>query len=77
MKTIDRAIMATLAAGIWTAILTFYLQSNSVHALSISADDIDDLEYAVENIVENCSVSGQVYMHSAEYGDIESATIDC
>lgn len=78
MKTIDRLIVATLAVGIWTAVLMFYIQSNSAHALSISADDIDDLDYAVNRIIENCSVSGEVYVgEDEEYGEISSASISC
>jgi hypothetical protein len=31
----------------------------------------------VRRIVEGCSVTGEVYMHSEDYGDIQNARIRC
>jgi len=77
MKTIDRIILSFIAVGIWTSIFMFNTHSEDAYALSIDASDIDGLEYYIEDIVEDCTVSGQVYVYDGEYGDIQSASISC
>jgi len=46
-------------------------------ALSIDASDIDGLTYYIEDTVEDCSVSGEVYLYSEQYGEIEGGSISC
>jgi len=46
-------------------------------ALSIDADDIDGLTYYIEYTVENCTVRGEVYLYSEQYGEIEGGSISC
>ena len=77
MKTLDRVILGVMTAGIWTAIAMFYLHPTDAIALSIDASDIDGLEYFIENIIEDCTVGGEVYLYSERYGEIESGQISC
>ena len=80
MKAIDRTIIGTLAVGVW--LLLVVLSTNRVsYALSIDASDIDGLRSYVTNVVEDCSVEGEVYVYdvsgSEGYGNITSGNLSC
>ena len=77
MKSIDRIILSFIAAGIWTSIIMFNTHSRDAFAQTISVDQIDDLEYYIQSVVEECSVSGNVDVYEHEYGDFADATIGC
>ena len=77
MKTIDRIILGFIAVGLWTSIFMFNTHSKDAYALSIDASDIYGLDSYVVNIVENCDVSGYVYVYGGEYGNIQGAYIGC
>jgi len=79
MKTIDRIILGFIAVGLWTSIFMFNAHPRDAYALSIDASDIDGLDYYIEGIVEDCTVSGSVYIYDRDggYGDIESTSISC
>ena len=80
MNVIDRTILSTLTIGIWVLLIGLYIDRPS-YALSIDASDIGNLRHYVENIVEDCSVSGQVYVYeisgSEGYGQLNSSSISC
>lgn len=80
MKTADRMLLAALVAGVW-ALVVLNILNQPAYALSIAASDIDGLEYYVNDIVEDCSVRGEVYVYeisgSEGYGELESARINC
>jgi len=80
MKVIDRIILSTLTIGILVLLIGLYIDRPS-YALSIDASNVDGLKRYVENIVEDCSVSGQVYVYdifgSEGYGRLNSSSISC
>jgi len=67
--TLDRSLMTALVIGVWILI-----------ALHIFASQPAEAQYsrtAIERIVESCTVHGEVYIYSREYGEIESGYISC
>ena len=77
MKTIDRIILSILGIGLWTIVILQLVMPINTRAIDIDADDIGDLKYFIENVVEDCRVRGEVYMHSVEYGEIVIGKIVC
>ncbi len=75
MKSFDRIILSFIAAGIWTSIFMFNTHSWDTYAISV--DEVDDLEFYIQTVVEGCSVSGSVDVYEHEYGDFADATIGC
>ena len=77
-QVIDRIILGSLAAGIWAWVLVSLLSPSPLLALSISIDasDIDGLSSYIEDVVEDCTVSGEVYIYGMPYGDI-TGSISC
>ena len=63
MKTIDRVILGTLAAGIWAVALSHVLLPYEANALQ--SYEIDDFKRAVIRIVENCDV----YVYDIDGGE--------
>jgi len=78
MKTIDRLILGALAVGVW-ALIAIQVTSHTpaYAAASIDADEVYGLRSFVERVVEDCSVSGEVFIYSKEYGSLESVSISC
>jgi len=71
MKKIDRILVASLALGVWALVALTLLNSKPVGAQSgLSRSE-------VEGIIEDCTVSGQVYIYGMPYGEIESGSIQC
>ena len=72
MTTLDRVLIASLSIGVW--VLFTHLAIQSAFAQGLDRRD-------VQRIVENCSVSGDVYVYeiseSDGYGEISSADISC
>ena len=75
MKTFDKIILSFIAVGIWTSIFMFNTHSRDAYAISV--DEIDDLKFYIETVVEGCSVSGSVDVYEHEYGDFTDAIIGC
>ena len=78
MKTIDRLILGVLSLGVWLLLFQelvdspLYAQSDDVYA-----GNIYGLEGFIEDVVEDCEVTGDVYLYSEEYGEIDGAEISC
>ena len=72
MKIIDSILVGVLAAGVWAAVAAYTLKPQTADAYSHSLDRGD-----VERIVEDCSVSGGVYIYGMPYGQIVSGSISC
>ena len=70
MGRIDRTIVMVLAAGIWGLVVVLTLKP------SVSVAQID-ISSVVEDIVEDCTVSGTVYIHGMPYGSIVGGSISC
>ncbi len=81
MKLIDRILVCVLGLGIWAWVFLSFFSATPLFALSVDADDVDGLRRYVENVVEDCRVSGEVYVYEVSggegYGSIESARIRC
>ncbi len=81
MKLIDRILVCVLALGIWVWVFLSFFSASPLFALYVSADDVDGLTSYVEDVVEDCQVSGQVYVYDVSggegYGNISSAQISC
>ena len=75
MKTFDRIILSFIAVGIWTSIFMF--NTHSWDAYAISVDEVDDLEFYIQTVVESCTVSGSVEVEEHEYGNFSDAVIGC
>ena len=83
MKLIDKMLVCVLALGIWAWVFLSFFSASPLFALSIDidAEDVDGLRSYVQNVVQDCQVNGQVYVHSVfgsdGYGTISSAQISC
>ncbi|MFB3100871.1 MAG: hypothetical protein ACE1ZM_05445 [Gammaproteobacteria bacterium] len=77
MKSFDRIILSFIAVGIWTSIIMFNTHSRDAFAQTISVDQIDDLEFYIQSVVEGCTVSGSVEVEEHEYGNFSDAVIGC
>jgi len=75
MKTFDRIILGFIAVGIWTSIVMF--NTHSLDANAIAVDEVDDLEFYIQSVVEECTVSGSVEIEEQEYGSFSDASIGC
>ncbi len=83
MKTLDRVILGTLAAGIWAWVSVSVFSSSpslaqSIEATeiaqSIEATEIDGLEDFVMSVVESCSVELRV---REGQGKIQKGSVSC
>ena len=80
MTKADRILVALLVLGIWVLIAVLSLApSTTSAAVTIEASEVDGLEDFVEDVIEDCTVSGEVYIYDSEsgYGELDSVTIDC
>jgi len=77
MKTIDRIILSFIAVGLWTSIFMFNTHPRDVYAFSIDAHDIDGLTSYILNVVNGCTVSGDIYIYDGVNGDLSGAYISC
>ncbi len=83
MKLIDRILVCVLALGIWAWVFLSFFSASPLFALSIDidAEDVDGLRSYVQNVVQDCRVSGDVYVYDVSgsdgYGTISSARIRC
>jgi len=83
MKLIDRILMCVLALGIWAWVFLSFFSASPLLALNVDvdADDVDGLTSYVEKVVEDCRVSGEVYVYDVSggegYGEISLARIHC
>ena len=71
MRLGDRVLMVVCGIGVW-GLLAVTLGSSSAQAETQELSRRD-----VERIVEGCGVTGQVYMYSEDYGQIQNARINC
>lgn len=80
MTRIDRILVGLLIAGIWALVLTADFHTPAAHAASIDVSEVDGLEELIEQVVESCTVSGDVYIYDDSeggYGEIGLGSIDC
>ena len=71
MTRLDRGLLAFLGIGVWVLIaVTFGSTTVDGEAQGLT-------EREVKRIVERCTVTGEVYLYSKNYGEIESASINC
>lgn len=79
MTRTDRILICLLVVGIWALVLATDFDAKPALAAYIHASEIDGLEDQIEEIVEDCSVTGEVYIYDLEsgYGELESVSIDC
>jgi hypothetical protein len=80
MSRTERILLALLVIGVWALVAVACWNAEPVQATSsLSAYDVDGLEEFVEDIVEDCVVSGevQIYDPASGYGELESVQIDC
>ena len=77
MKTIDRLILGALAVGVWTLVAIQVTSNTTAYAASIDASEVDGLRRYVVRIVEDCSVNGDVYLYSEDYGELDGVYISC
>ncbi len=75
MKAFDRIIFSFIAVGIWTSIFMF--NTHSMDANAIAVEEVDDLKYYIQTVVEECTVSGSVEVEEHEYGSFSDASIGC
>ena len=75
MKTVDRVLVALLAIGVWGLVATNLL-SFKVASAEPQREDYE-IRQIIRQTIENCTVSGEVYLYSERYGEIESGSIDC
>ncbi len=69
MTRLDRIILAVIAAGLWA----LFLQNTGGPT---QAED-QRSKRSIEVIIEDCRVTGQVYLYSDQYGEIERGKIRC
>lgn len=72
MRWFDRVLVVALAGGLWASVA---LQLFGVSAQAFSMDDI--LDEVLDEVEDECSVYGEVQMHSPEHGDIVYGYISC
>ena len=73
MNAFDRVLLAVLGIGVWTLIAVTLTSS------SVQAGTQELSRYDVEDIVEDCTVSGdvngEVYMYNERNGELEGAQL--
>ena len=79
MTRTDRIIIGLLLVGIWALTLVTVFDAKPAYAIYIDASEIDGLEDFIQEVVEACDVTGEVYIYDPEsgYGELESVSIDC
>lgn len=80
MSNVDRILTALLVLGVWILVAAFCLTPSTTQAaVTIEASEIEGLEDFVEEVIEDCRVSGEVYIYDSEsgYGELASVSIDC
>lgn len=73
MNNKDRAIMLILAGGVWALVILNFFSS------SLATAEEPRSRYFIRSAVENCSVSGEVYIYDKQggCGEIESGSLSC
>jgi len=71
MTRLDRVLLAFLGIGVWVLIAV------TLGSTKVQGDTQELTEYDVRRIVENCTVTGEVYLYSEDYGEIDGASISC
>lgn len=79
MTRTDRVLIGLLVLGVWILVLAADVHPPRAFAAVIDTSEVDGLEDLIEDVVENCNVSGEVYIWDPEggYGELESVNIDC
>jgi hypothetical protein len=79
MTRTDRVLLSLLVVALWALVLVVGGDAKPAYGIYIDASDVDGLEDFIEDVVEDCDVSGEVYVYDPEggYGELESVTIDC
>ena len=82
MTRTDRIILCVLAVGVWVLTFVTVFDGDPVHAaaeIQIEASEIDGLRYFITDVVEYCTVTGEVYIYDREggHGQLDTASIDC
>ena len=57
--------------GVWALVATNLL------SFKVASAEDQRSRYEIEQIIEDCTVSGTVYTHDEEFGIITSGSIDC
>ena len=75
MRWIDRCILLSVGAGLWALVGTYMLDERHAVAQTFSVDDV--ICDAVRMVGSRCTVHGEVYIFSAEFGEIEGGYLSC
>lgn len=70
MKSTDRVVVTLLALGIWALVFVLIFRPDFAGAQR-------NLRPFIESVVEDCRVTGEVYIYGMPYGEIESGRIHC
>ena len=73
--------MAILATGVWALLIAVVMKPGAtfaLHKFDHFTKDIE-IETAIKSIIENCKVTGRVYIYdkNSGYGEIEHGRIKC